>query len=712
MHRRSLKLKVVAALFSAAFLLGAVDARASSSSYGDLIVTKNLHLQIDYGGFFDTVTVSNTGSLIVTQNTINVNGAVTVMGISYLTVKDGGTIIADTITTEKGSQVRVMNGALRVNYIANTNFSKIYAEAGGEIIANTITNDSGMYAEAGGKITANTITNDSVIRAYDGGTITINKIIDNNNLMEATNGGVITADSIIDLKQTGDITSDGIVKAGGKVTAGSFKVGVVNASTVTATKNQYIGGKYSITKQVKLNGGATLNKQKITKVAKGTISATSTEVVNGAQLYSVSVKAKSGGYINSGDTSVSTADGQLSVNKTGKIEKGNTDVVTGGTAYTATDAVQTSLNKISTTTSKNQVSLAMLQDNMADLKKSVASINSAVANTTKNLSSSFSNLLQADLGNLSDDGKSVIRNLITETLRGMNVSSASIVSNNEASLNTASISPVSIMPAAVDAVETTNITATSVTSADIDNVYDALDGKASKTDFETMKANVDSNATTIATNTENIKTNAAAIDTLKTSKANTDGSNLDVDAYSAKLGTGKIEKDNTGLINGGAVYGALDQKVDKSYVDAGLGVMGKQLDSVKQTTTRDMNRMGANAAALASLHPQDYNSADKLDFAAGYGHYHNSNATAVGAFYRPNASTMVSLASTVGNGDSMVSAGLSFKLGMNANVEKVMISKDDFDKQQAVNHQMKGRLDNQTARLQQMEAALSVMISH
>ena len=140
--------------------------------------------------------------------------------------------------------------------------------------------------------------------------------------------------------------------------------------------------------------------------------------------------------------------------------------------------------------------------------------------------------------------------------------------------------------------------------------------------------------------------------------------------------------------------------------------MGKQLDSVKQTTTRDMNRMGANAAALASLHPQDYNSANKLDFAAGYGHYHDSNATAVGAFYRPNASTMVSLAGTVGNGDSMVSAGLSFKLGMNANMEKVMISKDDFDKQQAVNHQMKGRLDNQTARLQQMEAALSVMISH
>lgn len=76
-----------------------------------------------------------------------------------------------------------------------------------------------------------------------------------------------------------------------------------------------------------------------------------------------------------------------------------------------------------------------------------------------------------------------------------------------------------------------------------------------------------------------------------------------------------------------------------------------------------LNKVGAGAAALAALHPQDFNPDDKWDFAVGFGNYRDASAMAVGAFYRPDARTMLSVAGNFGNGENMINAGLSFKLG-------------------------------------------------
>ena len=78
---------------------------------------------------------------------------------------------------------------------------------------------------------------------------------------------------------------------------------------------------------------------------------------------------------------------------------------------------------------------------------------------------------------------------------------------------------------------------------------------------------------------------------------------------------------------------------------------------------RNVNRVGAGAAALASLHPLDFDPDDKASFAVGFGSYKSEHATALGAFYRPNENTMVNLAATIGNSDDMYSAGVSFKIG-------------------------------------------------
>ena len=76
-----------------------------------------------------------------------------------------------------------------------------------------------------------------------------------------------------------------------------------------------------------------------------------------------------------------------------------------------------------------------------------------------------------------------------------------------------------------------------------------------------------------------------------------------------------------------------------------------------------INKVGAGAAALAALHPQDFNPDDKWDFAVGYGNYRDANAMAIGAFYRPDENVMFSMGTNFGNGENMVNAGVTFKLG-------------------------------------------------
>ncbi len=84
---------------------------------------------------------------------------------------------------------------------------------------------------------------------------------------------------------------------------------------------------------------------------------------------------------------------------------------------------------------------------------------------------------------------------------------------------------------------------------------------------------------------------------------------------------------------------------------------------IQNTLTDDINRVGAGAAALAALRPEAFDPSDKISFAVGFGHYRSANATAIGAFFKPNADMTISLGGTIGNGDPLMNAGISFKLG-------------------------------------------------
>ena len=100
-------------------------------------------------------------------------------------------------------------------------------------------------------------------------------------------------------------------------------------------------------------------------------------------------------------------------------------------------------------------------------------------------------------------------------------------------------------------------------------------------------------------------------------------------------------------------------KLEKNIYDMGgrIGELDGRID-----------RVGAGAAALAALHPLDFDPDDKWDFAAGYGNYSGANAVAIGAYYRPNEDTMFSVGGSFGGGENMVNAGVSVKLGQGNNV--------------------------------------------
>ena len=117
---------------------------------------------------------------------------------------------------------------------------------------------------------------------------------------------------------------------------------------------------------------------------------------------------------------------------------------------------------------------------------------------------------------------------------------------------------------------------------------------------------------------------------------------------------GTVAPGSTEAINGGQL----------ALRDQAINHLGGEVNKLDNR----INRVGAGAAALAALHPQDFDPDDKWDFAFGYGHYRGANAGAFGAFYKPNEDTTFSVGGTIGGGENMINAGVSFKLGQGNNV--------------------------------------------
>ena len=131
---------------------------------------------------------------------------------------------------------------------------------------------------------------------------------------------------------------------------------------------------------------------------------------------------------------------------------------------------------------------------------------------------------------------------------------------------------------------------------------------------------------------------------------------IDKDGKVTGVAAGAVTAGSKDAVNGGQLY-ATNQLVKDNA--SNISLLGNSIDKLDNR----VNKVGAGAAALAALHPLDFDPEDKWDFAAGYGNYSGASAVALGAYYRPNEDTMFSVGGSFGNGENMVNAGVSLKLG-------------------------------------------------
>lgn len=157
----------------------------------------------------------------------------------------------------------------------------------------------------------------------------------------------------------------------------------------------------------------------------------------------------------------------------------------------------------------------------------------------------------------------------------------------------------------------------------------------------------DSNGKHVEFTTTNISAGDQQIHNITSGTAGTDAVN--------------VNQLNSAVSNISNHYDTLTNKVNKNHNEAKRGIAG--------------------TAALAALHPLDFDPDHKLDVMAGYGHFHNANSVALGMAYRPNEDLMFTVGSTVGNGDTVVNAGISYKVGAKSDVSrsKVSVAKDVAD---------------------------------
>lgn len=170
----------------------------------------------------------------------------------------------------------------------------------------------------------------------------------------------------------------------------------------------------------------------------------------------------------------------------------------------------------------------------------------------------------------------------------------------------------------------------------------------------------------------------------------------------------KITNIAAGTQNGDAVnYGQL--KGLETKVNDNTGAITGMSRHISVMDNR-INKVGAGAAALAALHPLEFDPTDKWNFAVGYGNYKNANSLAMGAFYRSDENTMFSIGTNFGNGENMVNAGVSFKLGQGNHLasrpvmaKKIVTLEEKIEEQQKTIHSLGNTIEAQNQKMEELE---------
>ena len=352
----------------------------------------------------------------------------------------------------------------------------------------------------------------------------------------------------------------------------------------------------------------------------------------------------------------------------------------GNTVNANISALDTQLNKV-----ENKVG-TMTNGNYISAGNTVAGNLSALDNQLKANTDAIADKADKNLSNITDAGKNVIKDLANEKAGEVVADKlGTITSNNYVSAGNTVNANISKLDEQVkanaDAINTkADKDLSNITDAGKNVIKDLAGNKAGEV-VDAKLGDITSNNYVNAGNTVNA--NISALD--KQMKVNTDnigdtsklttaglGSNLSdaVVKVNDKVGdTSKLSTANLGNNLSDAVV-KVDDKTkqnakDIEKVNGRVDELGGRVDTLGGAVSKldsRVNKVGAGAAALAALHPMEFDSDNKLSFAAGVGNYRGTNAAAIGAFYRPSEQVMFSISGNMGNGENMVNAGVSFAL--------------------------------------------------
>lgn len=426
-------------------------------------------------------------------------------------------------------------------------------------------------------------------------------------------------------------------------------------------------------------GGVTSYTRQLQNVAAGRVSSTSTDAINGSQLYDVALEAqKYNTLVDGSNTTVESKDNAFG-RKEYKVNI-NKDLVDMNSASfgKVTDDVHSYIGKDKahffdgTTSTNTKVDAnGMKLENTDNLDTAEYTMDGMTANsngksisfTTNGISAGDQNINNVKTGVADTDAVNV------KQLKD-SISTESVISDNQ-----------------VDNIAAVRVT-NGKSTGDANAQYGVYVSKNTVTDIAKAANKFEGDSVI------KVETTTGANHTADTTTFKFDGNEAaKVLPISYKANGGTVNKvmadEGFNFVNGnhinasvgadGLVRFDLDQNIP-NQINSNTNAINGLSDKVAKNH-KISERGIAGTAALAALHPLDFDPDHKLDVMAGYGHFHGSNSVALGAAYRPNEDLMFTVGSTVGNGDTVVNAGISYKVGAKSGVSrsKVSVAKDVAD---------------------------------
>ena len=549
-----------------------------------------------------------------------------------------------------------------------------------------------------------------------------NSLVTGKNAIGIGTNGLITGEDAIGIGRDNTITGVGSVTIGSNNSIQSnnaFAIGN-NINIPTGMNNAVVIGNNStakspttvdgVTADATVSIGSSGHERQLVNVAKGEISNTSTDAINGSQLYKVQSEVDKKANMDASNltgTDVSKWQEKLG---TGTVTNGNTGLVTGDTVYKEIAKTNTALD------TKANTGL----DNITDAGKTV--IRNVAKGAVKVVNGQNTTVTTGTDGDATTYAVNVSSDAIKDAVqpeldKKANKDASNLtgtdVSKWQEKLGTGTVTNGNTGLVTGDTVykeiAKTNTALDTKANTGLDNITDAgktvirnvAKGAVKVVNGQntTVTTGTDGDATTYAVNVSSDAIKDAVQPELN-KKANTDASNLtgtDVSKWQEKLGTGTVAAGNTGLVTGDTVYnvvrnsagnplavaydsiakdhislngqnGTIISNVRNGQVAEGSmdAVNGGQLFETNSRINQlggEVKHVGAISAALAGLHPQEYDDHYKLSIAAARGAYDGASAFALGAFYRPNSDLMFNAASTISSGKKAYTVGVSYKFG-------------------------------------------------